>query len=220
MKYSQKNKLLTGFTIIEMLVVISIISIIATSALNFSFSRGSRVEAAAEETVKTINTVREWALLVQEYQPPTFSAPVFPQYGLQIDRLADPRTILLYADCKPDDFVDGKLNNLDTFRYIPGANVCEDPNTPGNWTDGFVENRVLSAGANVHKILYIPLDGSPTDEKDRISIEFVRPEPTVWFTDETNTVLPAGAVEIEIEDATGQYVKTILIRDNGLITKK
>lgn len=205
-----------GFTLPEMLVVITLIVFMVT-AMATSIQRinlNARVKAAAGIVVDAAKNTRSKAISVKE-----FRNNIFPSYGVHFDT-ASPGIITVYVDCQADDNgasggPDNTVNHLDSFRFNPSAVTCDGGN-------GFVENVSLPSGTKVTAIRsYYPSGGVMTEHAEtKFDMLFLRPEPTIWITLTSGSLLPTGRIEVDIGDNGGKFTRTVVFYITGEFGEK
>ncbi|HVS79477.1 MAG TPA: type II secretion system protein [Candidatus Paceibacterota bacterium] len=200
-----------GFTLIEMLVVLAIIVFMVTAVLanTHGITLEARAKAAASTVLDLIKDTRNRSVAVKQ-----FTTGTFPSYGLDFD-LSRPQQVIVYADCIADDNADGIVDNKDTFNYISGGGSC----TGGS----LVSTNKLDTQTKIGAIRAVfPVSGGSirTVSESRVDILFLRPEPTIWIWTATDGVLTAGHVEVDIEDTTGKYIRTVSLYSTGEASMK
>lgn len=194
-----------GFTLLELLVVVSIFVVMSALVLtSFPSLRARRqIEAAAQTIINASREARTSSIAVNEYA----GTGIFPSYGVNID-MATPDRILIYADCNTDDNNDGIVNDDDTFYFDPSSTDC-------GGTNGAVKEVFLNSLVRIQSIQTITT-GSPVSET-QASIEYIRPEPSIWIADSDGNVIPFGRVEITFKDTFNKYQKTVVFWSTGHI---
>jgi len=206
-RHKTTSRFVAGFTLIELIIVVGIFVLLTGILLVRLPSLGTktRVDAATNVLIQTVRKMYNDSISVRELEP-----GLFPSYGIFLDTNF-PRRIIVYADCIADDNSDGIIDDRDLFTYRESSTDC-------NGKNGFVEEITLDSRVRIQEIRSI-LSRSlniPTVETE-VHIEFLRPEPSVWMTNESGVVLPTGRVEIDITDIGGQFTKTIIIWISGKI---
>jgi prepilin-type N-terminal cleavage/methylation domain-containing protein len=191
-----------GFSLIELFTVIGIITIISTITLvnTSTFSAKARVEAAASQILDIMKEIRHNSVSVRE-----FKNNLFPSYGVYFD-INFPRRIIVYADCLIDDSGDNYIDDNDNFTYNPSSTNCGGEN-------GFVKEIALNSHVRIKEMRSISFGVTNTESK--FYLEYVRPEPTVWITDSSGNLLPAGKIEIDLIDTKEKFKKTIVFWTTG-----
>ncbi|GEM_PF-2268905 len=207
-KHVETNKLLTGFSLVELLVVIAIITIITAAAvLNIPlFKTSTRTSMAAEDILTLMKEARQRSLSVKEFG----TTGTFPNYGV-VFKTGLPNTITVYADCVGDDNGDGVLNDEDNFTDTDTS--CGMGN--------LVKTHTIPSPILILKLRFCPTSTcGVAQEVSQLFIEFVRPEPTTWISKGVGSgnVLSVGMAEIDIGDASGSFIKTIIVSTNGLLS--
>jgi prepilin-type N-terminal cleavage/methylation domain-containing protein len=209
----------TGFTLIEMLIAISIIVLVSgVGALSLPrILSQTRVTTSTQEILTVLRDARNRSISIVEFLP---GANEFPSYGVYINRTTAPRQIILYADCKIDDFPspngDGRINDLDNFRYDATSTRCPSPRQ-----NGLVETIDLHPSIQIAAIRsYIPQSGGGVTQtvENQVHVEFLRPEPSIWITVMDGAralLLDVGRVEIDIQDTNGLFERTLVIWTTG-----
>lgn len=206
-----------GFTITEIVIVVGIISLMSTLILARipALRDQTRVSASAANIKKVILEARRRSTSIVEFKA---GSGVFPSYGVSID-LGAPGQVTVFADCKLDDNNDGTINDQDYFYYDPSSTTIP-PNCPAPNSNGFVENVLLEKGITIKAIR--TFNSNPTNlitstSQFKGSVEYLRPEPSIWISDESNTLIGLGGLAIDIANASGNYKKTIVIWITGNI---
>ena len=205
----KRRTLLTGFTVIELVIVIGIVVTISLVMLTRLQALGTdaRVKASADLVLNTLRDARNRSSSIREYAP---GSNRFPTYGVYFD-MATPQQIILYADCKIDDNGDGKIDDLDDFTYNPSSTNCA-PDSPAN---GLVQTIALDPGVRIKAIRKKDTATGPAVSQSRAYVEYLRPEPSIWISvadpPPTPTVLGVGLIEIDIGDASDAFQKTIVV---------
>ena len=188
---------------VGIIALISAITLVNSGIL----SATSKVNAAANAVYDTAKKTRHNSISVKE-----FGGDLFPSYGIYLD-MSSPDKIIVYADCEANDrdtaeeISEGRapiVNDNDDFDY-------DQANCAGG---NLVEEITLPYGAKIKELRYISaFDSSGTQQK--IFMEFLRPEPTIWITLDDGSLLPAGRIEADITDASGKVSKTVIFRSTG-----
>jgi prepilin-type N-terminal cleavage/methylation domain-containing protein len=192
-----------AFSLIELLVVIAIIGILA--GLVFGNMRSSRddssVELSALNLMAMVREARQNALAVLEWHGQ------HPSYGIYLEKGGS--DVTMFADCVADDDGSKAINDHDRFDY---QSTQHDENCGPGLTD--VEVRPLDAGVTISEIRAI--GGSPPTI-NKFSVEFLQPEPTVWFSHNSN-LLDIGTIEIDL--TRGSVTRTVILNRAGLVALK
>lgn len=204
-----------GFTLLELLVVVAIIGILAS----VTFVRGdlmesdAEVNSAAQQVINMAKRARQQSVSVFEYRG------IFPSYGLYFD-MSNPREFIVYANCVADDNGDKEVNHFDNFAYNEkGHQDCEDV-MDGSYTDAAkVETVELKGGAFIYNI-ETKLPEQDLKSADAVSVNYLRPEPTVWITGDVGGeeyFVSTGYTKITIRDSAERYQKDIFFYTSALI---
>ncbi|OHA12894.1 MAG: hypothetical protein A2909_02110 [Candidatus Tagabacteria bacterium RIFCSPLOWO2_01_FULL_39_11] len=195
-----------GFTIIELLVVISVITIISAIILVSVSTLGikTKVDVAVNLIFDAMKEARHNSVSIKE-----FNSNLFPSYGVYLDQTA-PRRIIIYADCVVDDDNNNYIDDNDNFDYnqanCAGSNFVKQIDLDSQVA--IKEMRTLSCVTGV----------CVTTVEQKIYLEYVRPEPLVWITRDdgfSRSLLEPGKIEIDLEDTSGKFQKKIIIWSTG-----
>ncbi len=207
-----------GFTLIELLLVVAIIGIISSvTFMRTDLVRSdAQVTAAAQQIINSAKKARQQSISVAEFRG------VYPSYGLHFDISdGDRGSYLIYANCIPDDNKSGIVDHYDNFAY--NEQTHDDCNDVMDGYHGHnaatVESVDLQNGVFIHKIETHIVEEEPF-ETNTISINYLRPEPTVWITvdkDGSDGIIPAGYVKIILRDKTEVYEKEIIFYTSVLV---
>jgi prepilin-type N-terminal cleavage/methylation domain-containing protein len=189
-----------GFTLIELLTVIAIIFIMV--AIVLAGTRNWRdvtvLEEASIEVLSVVREARSYAMAVREHDG------AYPSYGVYFERGSG--DIITYADCEADDNAPiGAITADDIFDY----------NNTNNCSGGTDVITTTLEGVEVQQITLNEIGGS-TDTASNLSVLFMRPEPTIWFST-GSTLQYLGEVEIELEHLNTGQTRTVYINSSGLV---
>ena len=193
-----------GLTLIELLVVIGMIVIILGIVVLNTVVLGNkvRIEAAANQILDIIKETRHNSVSAKE-----FKNNLFPSYGIYFDK-AWPGSIIIYADCLIDDNNDETIGENDNFTYNPSSTDCSGEN-------GLVKTITLDSRVRIDEIRLIPSIGLGGGSINKVYLQYIRPEPTLWITDDRGDLLSAGKLEIDLIDRSGKFKKTIIFWSTG-----
>jgi len=216
-----------GFTLIELMVAVAIISILASVTFMRTdlLQAETAIKSAAQQVVNAGKLARQQSISVKEMAP-----GVFPSYGLHFNRDENPGAFIVFANCRADNNEDGRVNEEDNFAYNgEGHEVCEDEMKNAGMSSGdipdkaaLIERHTLDHNVEITELRIVYPDGNSDTEQeqaiDKVSINFLRPEPTIWITDQENDeVVMTGYLEVTLEDPSSQRSKKVLLHSTGLI---
>lgn len=149
---------------------------------------------------------------------------VYPSYGLYFN-MDKPREIILYANCQADNDQDGSVDEADNFGYnVQAQNTCREVIGDQSLTEpALVEKIKLKDQVKITDIDIVRRDQSINSSMNRASINFLRPEPTIWFSDQSpneDKVVKTGYLRVEIRDLTEELDRSIFFYSTGLIEIK
>lgn len=190
---------------VEIMVVMAVIGILAVAALlNFSTIRTSTaLNEATKSIINTAEKARQYSAAGRE-----LTAGIFPSYGVAFDT-AEPRDVILFADCLLDDNGDGLITAADDFTFDPARTAC-------GGDSGLVERVRISTNPRV-AIRAVRTVSAELQMHDRGAIVYVRPDPTTWVSGADGTVLPYGRLEVVVGDDSGELERVIQFWTSGLI---
>lgn len=208
-----------GFTLLELLVVVAIIGVIASVTFVRSdlMESDADIKSATGQIVNMAKRARQQSISVAEYRG------IFPSYGLHLERGDDSFTI--YANCIPDDNENNTVDHDDNFAYNDDAHSICASVMSGSFDSSdaaTVDVIDLNEGAFIHKIESKVTDGS-YNEVENVSINYLRPEPTVWMTTNveiaglSESVIPAGEVKVTIRDKAERFEKDVIFYTTALV---
>ena len=186
-----------GFTLIEMLIVIGIVSLLAgTSMTSLTKSRTQNaLRQGAQELSLAYRNAESNALSIRE------SGGKFPGYGIYISAVNQP-TYFMFADVYPDGDGDGTGDD--------GQYTSSQDTTIGG-------QKVLPRGAVIKKLYSGGPLASNLVEIPNLSVVFLRPTPTVLFANGGALITTPGVgfVAICVGTADSTLVKMIRIWRTG-----
>ena len=213
--HKTNKKLLTGFTLVELIVVVGIVALIASMALaNFpSFKGRLSVDREASKIGLALRKAQQYSSGVRRFEETFITNPSpatctkglyeaqFPAYGLAVSMIA-PKEYDIYAD--PD--CDRKSASYPS---------------PADPTD-LVEAISLESGTSIFDIC-VNIDSQiPTCSEDGVEsldVWYIRPSPTLSLTvnGERDVSQQYQSAKIVIKGADGSK-KSIVIRKTGQIS--
>ncbi len=206
-KIFHKNKYVSGMTLVELIVVISIFVIVSVTVLfNYGGFRNSvTVQNLADDIALTIRRAQSFAIGVRSAESSAFNTG----YGIHFSTLAQGgntlsgsnKAFVLFADISGD-----KL-----YTYPAGNASCGSPSV----TNECVDMLSITSADTIQSICVGAICTYTTAD-----ISFIRPNP-----DAVNRICVGGicthsSVDIVIKDALGQNTKTITIYNVGQISVK
>lgn len=212
-----------GFTLLELLMVVAIMAIIAAITLVRTdlIQSDAEINSSGQQIVNMAKRARQQSISVAEYEG------IFPSYGLYFDT-AEPNEFVIYANCIPDDDGSGKVDHNDNFDYnSAGHSDCHNEinnaggSSPGPTQASKVEVIELENNAKITSIEVKVKDDAPVSGLDSVSVNYLRPEPTVWITPSpqvgSEKVIPVGYVKVTIMDRAGRFEKDIYFYTSALV---
>ena len=217
-----------GFTLVELLIVVAIMGMIASVTMVSMdlLKADTEIRAAANQIINQSKKARQNSLSVAEYEG------IFPSYGLHFER--GDSEIIYYVNCIADDNGDGVVNHEDNFAYNAQAHSDCVERTGIYQSDlALVETVELEGGVFIHNIEVVVEPGSDGTDLAKFSMNFLRPEPTVWITVSPSIpvqfpdgvtryteVIPAGYVKVTLRDRAEKYEKDVIFYTTTLIEKE
>ncbi len=198
---------------LELLVVLGIMTLLVGISLpNLQqFRAQARVKAGVEQLNDLTKETRQKAVSVERFLP-----DIYPSYGIFFDT-AHNKEVVIYADCVADDNNDDSITTNDSFTFDPRSRDCAKQN-------GLVETIALKEGAYIKTMYMTEPDsngnGFITSEQTKASIEYLRPEPTIWLSNQNGTVVPVGELTVELSDTDNRATKTIVFLNSGQVYVK
>lgn len=204
LRYSALRR--NGFSLIELVVVIGIVSLISTIILiRFPALRlQTRVNVTAQKIVNSVREARRRSTSIVEFSPGT---GLYPSYGIFFDT-SSPTQIILYADCIFDDSGDGIIDNNDNFTYNSSSTSC-------NGTNGHVQTIPLESGVKITAMRTFTSNPIAGMNETKGAVEYLRPEPSIWVSDSTGTLIGVGGLAIDVADQNNTWKKTVVIWITG-----
>lgn len=195
-----------GFSLIELVIVVGVIVVVSSVILIRFPALGAQVRFtnSVQTILDAIRDARARSAAITEFAP---GSGIFPSYGVFFE-LANPGQIRFYADCKIDDNGDGILDDKDFFSFNSASTDCSS-------TNGSLAIINLDRGITITGIRSFEALAGPYKDETRGSIEYLRPEPSVWIADSSGIVLGHGGLELQISD--GQQVKKMIMWTSGNI---
>lgn len=194
----------SGFTLVETMVVLSVMGILATAALlNFSDVRtATALNEATKSIINSVEKARQYSAAGRE-----FEVGVYPSYGVAF-RTSEPRDVTVFADCRLDDTGNGTVGFEDNFSY-PSGTGCGS-------ASGMVERVRISSNPRV-AIRAVQAVVDAPQAQDQAAIVYVRPDPTTWVSGTDGSVLPYGRLDVVVGDESGEHERVIQFWTSGLI---
>jgi prepilin-type N-terminal cleavage/methylation domain-containing protein len=199
---ARKRKLQKGFTLVELLVTLTIF-VILTGVVLFSQSKFNG-------TILLTNLAYDTALTVREAQ--TYGINIkgfsgtnqFLPYGVHFEEMT--KSFILFADQDYSDEED------------PGTGIFSGSTSTCKTSDGCVSRYSIKRG-NYISNLYADNDGDCSDEKTKLNITFIRPNPDaiIKADDDPNTTYGRACIELSGTDGSK---RTVVVQSNGLIEIK
>lgn len=191
----------------EILIVTAIILILSALLMTRlpAIRTQTRINSTAANIQRAIREARRRSTTIVEFKRGNQST--YPSYGVYFNT-AEPTRLTLYADCVFDDNGDGVINNQDTFTFVLSSNKCLGAN-------GFVENILLEPTIRVSAIRTFNTNPFSGTSQSNAAVLFLRPEPSVWISDQSGTLLGLGGIAVEISDQTNRWKKTIVVWITG-----
>lgn len=206
-----------GFTLIELILVIGIMGILASVTMVRSdlMQSDAELDAAVQQIVNMAKRARQQSVSVAEYRG------IFPSYGLHFN-VGNNREFLIYANCIADDNKDGWVDHKDNFAYNNESNqICEEAieESIGGNEASKVETFELKNGVFIHNIKIIKPEEDPL-ETSSVSVNYLRPEPTVWITADvggSEDIILTGRTDITLRDKAQKYEIDVILYSTALV---
>jgi len=197
-KVKEKPRLLgrvvTGFTLVESVIVLGIIVLIASFLLvGFpSFSQRINLQRASQRLALSLRKAQNMSLAVRQLELPSGVRTVPPAFGIYIDQASTPTSYFIFADLRPSDQL-----------YDPGDDIVVETITlePGIAFDELVSD--LGGGEVV---------------RDVLNIVFTVPEARMEIRS-TDTETVGESAELILTSRAGD-VRSVVVRTSGQIQVK
>lgn len=209
---TQKNR---GFTLIETLAVTAIIGIIVTILFinQRDFIQKSELRAAMTQLINTIEEVK--SKNNASITPADIAANgFFPSFGVQFT--VGHGSVTIFADCIPDDNDDGLVRVGDDFQYNSSTTECSGANGDLIKNVELINNTVIKE--IITDDLAFPTGTTAPSTITTLDILYLKPEPTVWYTLNSNNslVTSLGKATIVIENSAGD-TRSITLSSNAQV---
>lgn len=185
-----------GFTMVEVVVVLSIITIISTVVLvSFTgLNESGVINRSGRELALGVRRAQNMSLAVTQISvgsPPTNQIP--PAVGVRFSTLSsESNSFFLFADLDPRDnkYTDASEKIIDsTVTFERAVKI----------------NKISSKSGQQYSIAHII---------------FTAPEATAALTDQDGGVIPGGEINVELISPSGNFKKTVSVRESGQIVIK
>lgn len=193
---------LTGFTMIEMLIILSILILISSVLLaNFpAFSRRAALQRSAQQLALAMREAQNMAFATRQALKPGGSASIPRHFGVYIGpEVPAGADYIIFADFFP-----------------PGS-----PNKQydGDSKDGVVKKFKFESGISLSDVVFTP-EGGPAEslDPDVIHIAFSVPEARATILD--RTVRSGVTADIVLTGGGGAITRRVAIRNTGQIYSK
>jgi len=205
-----KPKFTTGFTLVELLVTISIFAILTGVVLfnQTKFNSTILLTNLAYDTALTIRQAQTYGINIKE-----FGSSKFVPYGVHFD-ITDPvnnKSFILFADTNYD---------YDTERgdgLYNGSNGAEVPEPSRCEVDmGCVNRYSIKRGNYIGELCFVNDDGTDDCGVKTLDIVFQRPNPDAHIVIDGGTDYD-GKVKIKLMAAGGGSERIVVVQSNGLI---
>lgn len=195
------NKVVTGFTIFEAIIILAIITLIAATVLaNIpAASRRVSLQHTSQEFALALRRVQNLALAVHQIRDSTGALVVPPAFGIYITT-SDPQQYKIFADMRQ-----GGSNDF-TYRSSPPAVA-----------DVLLETVALPTGITVQQLLY-NVDAGGT-AIDTLNITFTSPDASVAING-AGGGLPGGispTARVRFSASILNWTKAVTVRTTGQI---
>ena len=209
--FSQKKKFQKGFTLVELLVTISIF-VVLTGIVLFNQSRFNStilLTNLAYDTALTIRQAQTYGINIKEFDTNgTAGAGHFVPYGVHFDKGA--KSFILFADIDSNGLYDGSKDFCSPSYSvsIPGSN------------DGCVSRYNITRGNYIKDICKVETASSTCPSgtsQTSIDVTFVRPNPDAHIRLGQSDTDFSGGVTVILGSSDGANAKEINIQTNGLI---
>lgn len=209
MMKNMHSKKSAGFSLTEILVVVGITTLMSALILARLpvLRMQTRVNTTAADIQRIIREARRRSTSIVEFRA---GSGMYPSYGVSFDS-ASPSQIILYADCVIDDNADGTIDSNDNFTFNP------DPPYNCLGTNGLVQTVLLGTGVTIKAMRTFVSDPMSGTAQTKGAVEYLRPEPSIWISYGSGTLIGLGGLAIDIADATNTYKKTVVIWITGNI---
>lgn len=202
-----------GFSLVELLVVLGIIGVLASVIVirGDLLQADSEVSSTSQQIINLSKLVRQSSVSVSEYHG------VFPSYGLYFD-ISSPNNVIIFANCIPDDDGSGKVDHNDNFAYNAKAHEdCRE--ATGLMGDIAKVDEVLLKNSVYIKSIVAKRADDIEFSIDSFSINYLRPEPTVWIfiNNGGEQFISAGYVKVTVSDKRERYEKDIIFYSSSLV---
>ncbi len=190
----------------EIIVVVAIIAILSAILLARLpvLRTQTRINTTAANIQRVIREARRRSTSIAEFKK---GSGLYPSYGVFFD-MSKPTQVMLYADCVFDDNGDGTIDDKDTFTFVATSNKCLG-------TNGFVETTQLETTIRISAIRTFTVNQALGSSQTNGAVEYLRPEPSVWISDQNGNLIGTGGIAIDITDTANVYKKTIIIWITG-----
>ncbi|MDP2668717.1 MAG: type II secretion system protein [bacterium] len=207
MKNMHSNKR-AGFSLTEILIVVGIITLMSAMILARipAIRMQARLSTTSSNIQRIIREAQRRSTSIVEFKA---GSGMYPSYGVFFDT-ASPAQIILYADCIIDDDGNGVVNNNDNFTFTQSSADCVG-------TNGLVKTELFEEGLMIKAVRIFSVNPASGTPQTKGSVEYLRPEPSIWISDQNGTLIGSGGMAIDIADETNTYKKTIVIWITGNI---
>ncbi|OHB08940.1 MAG: hypothetical protein A2W64_02850 [Candidatus Zambryskibacteria bacterium RIFCSPLOWO2_02_39_10] len=192
------KKSLSGFTIIELMVSISIVSVIMTVVLftYSSFNDSLALSAAGQEVASAVRQAQTYGLSVKEFS--VGSEQFTSGYGIYFDPVSDPTNYYIFVD----------INGNKKYDSGGGCGVVGTE---------CVETGTLRNNVNVSSVC--DASSCPPSGARSLHVTFLRPNPdaVINFVNDAGTTIGALTGKITLKSAKGTELK-VTVESTGQIS--
>ncbi len=194
------TKLIKGFTLVEVLVTLGIVTVIMSTVLfNYrTFNDSLALSSAAQEMAIVIRQAQTYGLTVKEVS--IGGGQFSSAYGVYFDKRTSPQTYVLFADIDADRTYDagsgcgsGSTECVELFTFRNGVIITEVTNESG---------------------------GLPEPSVEMLQVTFLRPNPdaAIYFTNNSNQIKagPSFTGKVKLVSRGGKFA-TITIESTGQV---
>jgi len=209
--FLQKKNLKRGFTLVELLVVISIFAILTGVVLfnQTKFNSTILLTNLAYDTALTIRQAQTYGINIKEFN--TSTGGRFIPYGVHFDRVNEPKSFILFADLTYDED-----NEKSDGLYPSGTGVSL---SKCQVDKGCVSRYSIKRGNSIGD-LCVNTGATETCKIRSLDIVFQRPNPDarIQAVNESGNIITAEIVKAKIKlIGVDGSERIVIVQANGLI---